>query len=308
MCIEKDTLEIRRGPYSKRLRIRLPHGNFIGIIRSHGWSQLEPYFWDEEAQILKRIEHFGQQTVQLIMKQGTEKEIMCFASSKKPIRANLMKNLSLRLEYMFNCDADYTQFLKKARSLDPEICQMAKKELNPFLRGSSLFEDVIKTLFTTNASWAYTKKMCQSLLGVCTKHFGWVDAEKTFPSVSQVLSIPMSVLEGEGRMGYRSKYLRNIAKKFNYCDEFVGWSKDAILQELSTVKGLGSYSINHVAMLLGKNDRIPIDSEVRRIMRLLGRSDKKTCIEEYYALWDPYQNLAFRLECKLHQGKDFDSK
>ena len=149
--------------------------------------------------------------------------------------------------------------------------------------------------------------MCQSLLNVSAKYFGWHEAEKTFPSVSQILLVPMPLLKKEGKFGYRSKYLHGIAKKFTAWDEFVGWPKDAILEELVSVKGLGSYSLNHIAMLLGKNDKIPKDSEVRRCMRLLGRSEK-SCIEKYYSKWEPYQNLAYRLERKLRQGSDFDRK
>tara|TARA_B100000579_G_C22756640_1_gene816772 strand:- start:301 stop:531 length:231 start_codon:yes stop_codon:yes gene_type:complete len=55
----------------------------------------------------------------------------------------------------------------------------------------------------------------------------------------------------------------------------VGRSKDAILEELVSVKGLGSYGHNHIAMWLGKNDKISIDSEVCRCMCLLVRSEKK---------------------------------
>ena len=125
--------------------------------------------------------------------------------------------------------------------------------------------------------------MCQSLLNVSAKYFGWHEAEKTFPSVSQRLLVPMLLLKKEGKFGYRSKYLHGIAKKFTASDEFVGWPKDAILEELVSVNGLGSYSLNHIAMLLGKNDKIPIDSEVRRCMRLLGRSEKKAVLRNIIA-------------------------
>ncbi len=292
---------MREYTYSEDLKVPLSHGNLIGIVRSHGWSQLAPYYWDEKSQTLNRIERFKQQVVHLKMEQGAKKEVRCSVSSRSPLRSALLNELSMRLQYMLNSASDFSQFMKKAHSLDPEIYRIAKKEINPLLRGSSLFEDVLKTLFTTNASWAYTKKMCQSFLDVCTKYFGWAEAEKTFPSVSQVLSIPMAVLESEGRLGYRTKYLCNISTTFKDCDEFVGWSIDPILQRLSTVKGLGGYSINHVAMLLGKNDKIPIDSEVRRCMRILGRSEQKKSIEEYYAPWAPYQNLAYRFERKTRQ-------
>ena len=287
--------------YCEILRIPLSHGSLVGIVRSHGWSQLAPYSWDKETLTLTRIERFKQHAVHLKIEQETHNYLRCFVFSTIPIRSSLLDKLILRLKYMFNCDIDFANFLQKACSLDPSLYKVAKTGLNPFLRGSSLFEDVLKTLFTTNASWAFTRRMCQSLLNVSTKQFGWSESEISFPSVSQILSIPMTVFESEVRLGYRIGYLHNIAEKFQVCDEFVGWSTDPILQELSTIKGLGPYNINHIAMLLGKNDKIPIDSEVRRCMRLLGRSDDTDSIEEYYAKWAPYQNLAYRMERKLYQ-------
>ena len=74
---------------------------------------------DEKSRILKRNERFGQQVVDINIEQGEQKELVCRVYSNKHFPSNLLSELYLRLEYMFNSNVDYSRFLKKARSLQP---------------------------------------------------------------------------------------------------------------------------------------------------------------------------------------------
>lgn len=116
---DEQNLEMKDVNYSEIIRVRLSEGNLVGIVRSHGWSQLAPYLWDEKSRILKRNERFGQQVVDINIEQGEQKELVCRVYSNKHFPSNLLSELYLRLEYMFNSNVDYSRFLKKARSLQP---------------------------------------------------------------------------------------------------------------------------------------------------------------------------------------------
>ena len=51
---DEQNLEMKDFNYSEIIKVRLSEGNLVGIVRSHGWSQLAPYLWDEKSRILKR--------------------------------------------------------------------------------------------------------------------------------------------------------------------------------------------------------------------------------------------------------------
>ena len=122
-----------------------------------------------------------------------------------------------------------------------------------------------------------------------------------FPTAKQVDAMSVAVLEKDCRLGYRGAYLKNIARKFVECHAFANWAVEDILACLAEVKGVGEYSINHLGMLLGKWDRIPVDSEVRSYIRETGRADDPKSIYAHYAHWHPYEFLAYKLERRLMQ-------
>jgi 3-methyladenine DNA glycosylase/8-oxoguanine DNA glycosylase len=88
-----------------------------------------------------------------------------------------------------------------------------------------------------------------------------------FPTPEEVLRFSTTRLERICRLGYRAEYMRNVAKHFRSSSEYRPETRFETLEALSTIKGLGPYSINHLAVLLGDHERMPIDSEVRAFCR-----------------------------------------
>jgi len=123
--------------------------------------------------------------------------------------------------------------------------------------------------------------MCLRLTAQCNRRAQPSTNALPFPTATQVDAISVSVLEKDCRLGYRAAYLKNIARKFIECRSFADWAIEDILACLSEVKGVGEYSINHLAMLLGKWDRIPVDSEVRSYVRQAGRPDDSESIHAH---------------------------
>ena len=276
----------------------LSFSNLESTVKSHGWVNLPPFIWDEQKKRLHRHENMNGKQVELVLAQKNER-IMCSCYSSSVLSKSEKSLLRERFLYMVGREIELDGFIILAKTLDPQIYKLANRGWARFLRGTSLFEDVVKTLFTTNASWQFTQLMCRRLLEECPRQDQTIQNSLFFPSLEEIREIPVSVLEKKCKLGYRAQYLKNVARAFMENDSFAGWSTSEILGSLKEVKGLGEYSINHIGMLLGKYDQIPVDSEVRGYFRQVGRPEDREFIYSHYQNWHPYEFLAYRLERRL---------
>ncbi len=276
----------------------LSFSNLESTVKSHGWVNLPPFIWDEQKKRLHRHENMNGKQVELVLSQKNER-IMCSCYSSSVLSKSDKSLLRERFLYMMGHEIKLDGFISLAKTLDPQIYKLANRGWARFLRGTSLFEDVVKTLFTTNASWQFTQLMCRRLLKECPRQDQTTQNSLFFPSFEEISEISVSVLEKKCKLGYRAQYLKNVARAFMENDSFAGWSTSEVLSYLKGVKGLGEYSINHIGMLLGKYDQIPVDSEVRGYFRQVGRPENREFIYSHYQNWHPYEFLAYRLERRL---------
>ena len=283
---------------SARFTASLPYFSLEQTAMSHGWIQLSPFEWDDQHKTLRRCERVGRQLATLVIRQkGNRTTCSCYSQS--PLPESARHKLRQRFLYMIGHEIQLADFLSLAKRLDPQVHRFAERGGARFLRGTTLFEDATKTLFTTNASWSFTRQMCMRLATACHRRVSPLPYGMPFPTAKQVAAMSVTALEKDCRLGYRGAYLKNIAQKFVECHSFADWDVDDILACLAEVKGVGEYSINHLGMLLGKWDRIPVDSEVRSYVRQAGRVDDSDSIHAYYAHWHPYEFLAYKIERRL---------
>lgn len=281
-----------------RFTIEIPFSNLESTIKSHGWVNLPPFIWDEKKKELRRHEIINNKQVNLILAQGNKK-ITCCCYSSAALSSSEKKQLRQRFLYMLGHEIELSGFISLAKTLDSQIYNFASRGGARLLRGTSLFEDVVKTLFTTNASWRFTQLMCHRLLKEYLRQNHSSQDGLVFPSVEAISTLSVSVLEKRCKLGYRAQYLKNVVRTFEENGSFSGWRTAEILECLKEVKGLGEYSINHIGMLLGKYDQIPVDSEVRSYFRQVGRPDDRASIYSYYENWHPYEVLAYKLERRI---------
>ncbi len=285
-------------------RFSLPASYFnLGLlVHSHGWVRLSPFTWDDKRGILGRHENLNGKLVHLSVKQSARGASVSCRSSRV-LTAAERKVLRQRSSYMLGLEIDLEEFIHRARSLDQRIYRFARGGGARMLRGSTLFEDVVKTLFTTNASWAFTRQMCQRLVAQCTGRIN-SSGHEFFPPYQMVQEMRMSDLMNKCKLGYRAQYLLNVVKAFHENGELEKGTPREIVDKLSQVKGLGPYCINHIAILLGEYAQIPVDSEVRSYCKEIGLSAKEETILEHYSRWHPFEFLAFRMERRIRRLED----
>jgi len=67
------------------------------------------------------------------------------------------------VEWMLGLDQDLSAFYALARH-EPKLAQVEERAQGRLLRCPALFEDIVKTILTTNTSWAGTIRMVEALV------------------------------------------------------------------------------------------------------------------------------------------------
>jgi 3-methyladenine DNA glycosylase/8-oxoguanine DNA glycosylase len=163
------------------------------------------------------------------------------------------------------------------------------------LASPSVFEDVIKTICTTNCAWSATVRMTTALVE---------RGGGAFPEAALLARTPPAWYRDVARMGYRGPYVLAIAKDVaaSRLDlEGLALSRaydDAQLEELLlSLPGIGPYGAAHVMQLLGRHRPLVLDSWTRpKFLTLTGRKQAAdSTIRRAFARYGEYAGLAFWL-------------
>ena len=168
------------------------------------------------------------------------------------------------------------------------------------LRAPTVFEDVVKTICTTNTAWSGTRKMTAALvdnLGVEAP-----GGARTFPTPAAMAEADDAFYRDVVRAGYRGPYLRTLAN--GVAERRIDLEAlndrelpdDEVAARLLALPGVGPYAAAHVMMLIGRYSRLVFDSWTRpTYARLNGRKASDRTIERRFRRYGPYAGLAFWL-------------
>jgi N-glycosylase/DNA lyase len=163
----------------------------------------------------------------------------------------------------------------------------------------TVFEDVIKTICTTNCTWAGTRRMVSALVEL---------GGGAFPGAVQLATTPARWFKDVARMGYRGPYVKAIAKDVHagrldleallpHRVEEEEAKEDAVEETLRELPGVGPYAAAHIMQLLGYHHRLILDSATRPKYLALTkkkRASDKTIVRDFKR-YGPYAGLAFWL-------------
>jgi len=168
------------------------------------------------------------------------------------------------------------------------------------LRSPTVFEDVVKTVCTTNCAWSATVRMVGALvseLGVEAP-----DGRRAFPTPEAMAKANAAFYKGKVRAGYRGPYLRSLASdvaagklELEALDD-PQLPDEEVAARLLELPGCGPYATAHMMMLLGRYSRLILDSWTRpKYARLRGRKASDKTIERRFRPYRDYAGLAFWL-------------
>lgn len=186
---------------------------------------------------------------------------------------------------MLGLERDLSGFLSLADA-DPNLDWAREVGAGAMARGATAFEDVIRTILTTNCSWGLTVKMCQLLVAHAGEaepgpekgsHIG-----RAFPGAAAMAGMSQVEFQEKVRVGYRAGRLRGLSTDVasgktdieGLADAHPVELPDAKLQEeLLALPGVGPYAAAHIMLLLGRPAGVILDSWTRpKYARITGRS------------------------------------
>jgi N-glycosylase/DNA lyase len=241
----------------------------------------------------------------VVLTQGPRSTVTVETTGPEPSRT-ATGEIAAAVSHILRLDQDLAPFYAGI-SGDPELAWVAEGA-GRMIRSQTVFEDVVKTICTTNCTWAATERM----VGALVEHLGEpADGPAPAGPRGRAFPTPAAMAEsGDGfytdvaRAGYRGAYLRRLA------DDVAAGSVDLevladpalpdddVEHRLLALPGVGPYAAAHVMMMgLGRTSRLILDSWTRPTYARLtgGRAKSDGAIARRFRRYRPYEGLAFWL-------------
>ena len=269
--------------------------SFRHTIQSHGWYDLAPFDIDNDKLTLGYVFSFPN---------GVEPFYATISGAEGELRIEYTasrinkKMLEQAVKHILRLDDDLGPFYETI-GRETGLAWVRKARAGRLLRSPTVFEDLVKTICTTNCSWALTKKMISNLvekLGEPT-----ANGKRAFPTAEAMAAMSEAFYRDEIKAGYRSPYFVELTQAV-VSDEVdpESWLHSdlptpELKKEMKKVKGVGDYAAENLLKLVGRYDGLALDSWLRSEFYKKHNkekvcSDKK--IEKHYKKFGDWKGLA----------------
>jgi 3-methyladenine DNA glycosylase/8-oxoguanine DNA glycosylase len=276
-------------------------------INSHGLVELPPMrVLEAERELEVTLPLPGRPPRTVVVGEGSRGRAALRVVGRAP-REDARRELVDRVRWILRLDADLSGFYALAAK-DPELA-WAVSGAGRMIRSATVFEEIVKTICTTNCTWSATERM----VGALVEHLGERAPGspetgvlgRAFPTATAMATTDESFYRDVVRAGYRGRYLRELA------DDVATGSIDVealalapateiddaeVERRLLALPGVGPYAAAHIMLMLGRYSRIILDSWTRpKYAQVVGRKTKDATIVRRYRRYGPYAGLAFWL-------------
>jgi len=277
------------------MQINLPDNfSFRHTVGSHGWYDLRPFEHERNSTTLHYVfpptATDSAVSVQIRERNGR----INITLSKEPVDKQRIKQ---GIRHILRLDDDLEDFYRTV-SGDERLSWIGEVNAGRLLRSPNVWEDLVKTICTTNCSWALTRKMVENLVEKLGEPAS--DGRHAFPTAETMAGQTAEYYRDEIRAGYRSPYFAELAE--NVASGKLGvesWIDSDLptpdlKKELKKVKGVGDYAAENMLKLLGRFDGLALDSWLRGQFYKThnnGRSCSDKKIEKFYSRFADWQGL-----------------
>ena len=277
------------------MQINLPDNfSFRHTVGSHGWYDLRPFEHERNSTTLHYVfpptATDSAVSVQIRERNGR----LNITLSKEPVDKQRIKQ---GIRHILRLDDDLEDFYRTV-SGDERLSWIGEVNAGRLLRSPNVWEDLVKTICTTNCSWALTRKMVENLVEKLGEPAS--DGRHAFPTAEIMAGQTAQYYRDEIRAGYRSPYFAELAENVASGKLDVESWIDSDLptpdlkKELKKVKGVGDYAAENMLKLLGRFDGLALDSWLRGQFYKThnnGRSCSDKKIEKFYSRFADWQGL-----------------
>jgi len=252
-------------------------------VASHGWVQLAPWRWEPESGQLSRSEKIGDRLGAIEVAQP---KLGAIIARWVGFDATAQGEVLGRVRRWLSTDWEPSAAIVAL----PDGAALIERGGGRMLRGSSFYEDFIKTVLTINTSWSATCRMTAALVA---EPGGGV-----FPGPEALLDYGEDRLRERAKLGFRAQTVVLATRRMRD-DGAITSSGDGMAERLDhdyllSLKGIGPYAAAHCRVLLHDFSRIPVDSVATAYLR-----ERYGCDPAAFAFdrssWGAYIALGYRL-------------
>lgn len=296
-------------PRGSTFTIPAPGGfNLAKAVCSYGFFMLAPNHWDIKTQRLHRpLRGTRGRVIQTVISQSSAAHGLARTKTKRAIKLRIScdKNtsaadralLTKQISRMFRLDEPSARF-DAWHKLHPEA---RRERFGRLFRSPTLFEDLVKTMTGCNVTWRNTMAMN---LHLCAK--AGPPGSGAFPTPAELAAVRPAWLKRHCKVGYRAERIIRLARDVasGRLDltpfEDAALSTEDVFERLLSIHGIGEYAAGNLCQLLGRYDRLAIDTETYRHFEQVhglprGKNPKliHPRIEAHYARYKPFQFIAY---------------
>jgi 3-methyladenine DNA glycosylase/8-oxoguanine DNA glycosylase len=273
--------------------------SLLAVMRSHGWLQLAPFAEDKPTGGLSYIAHLtsGKVISLLIQEAPGGVGVQVEETLTKIEQAEVASNVT----WMLELEQGFSTFYALARG-EPKLAHVEQKAMGRLLRSPTLFEEVVKTILTTNTLWAATIRMNLNLVTQFGAPLPSDPSRRAFPTPERLATTDVETLRAATRLGYRAPYILELAQRVAAGNLDLEALKTTDLptlelrKQLLKIKGVGAYAAANLLMLLGRYDFIPIDSWAFKMVSHEwhgGQPVGNAEVEAAFEGWGAWKGLAY---------------
>ena len=278
----------------RTIYLETPEGfSFRHTVYSHGWSELFPFQLDVDKWHLRYVFETGSKPVSAVISAVDSGLVVDVASARFD-----EKKLVRDVRHILRLDEPLDEFYALT-SIDDRLHWVAPANAGRLLRSPTVFEDLVKTLCTTNCSWSLTRIMVTNLVEKLGRQA--VGGGFAFPTAAALASVDENFYRQEIKAGYRSPYFLELANAVAGGElDPESWlvselPTTELRKEIKKIKGVGDYAADNLLKLLGRYDGLALDSWLRsQFYKKHNRericADKK--IERHYKKFGSWRGLA----------------
>ena len=272
----------------------------------HGWVSLAPHDWGAARERLDTALRLGSTVVDAALHQTGAGRLALRLESRRRLTGAQLAAARRQIAHMLRLDDDLSAFHARCRD-DPSLAWVARRGGGRLMRSTTVFEDLMKLLFTTNTTWAGTAAMTRKLVDALGANAP--SGRRAFPTPRRCVQ-QARFYRDVVRAGYRAEAAVRLARAFagGELDDatFLGdQTSDRLWRRLTALHGFGPYAAGQAMRLCGHYDRLALDSWCRaRLAELDGRpgppSDR--AVARRFARFAPFEGLAMwcRLTAQWH--------
>jgi N-glycosylase/DNA lyase len=290
-------------PWAEQIELRGAGGEPVDFARtlvSHGVADLPPNVIERDGSAMETVLLAGRRAWLVELSPAPRQRARITVATGSPA-ASAQSTITQQVRHMLRLDEDLSAFYLLAAE-DPPLA-WAAAGAGRLLRSPTVFEDLVKTICTTNTTWSGTVRMVTGLVNELGIPAVGARSRRAFPTPEAIAEADEAFFKDVAKAGYRGAYLKALASdvaggKLNLEElNDPALPDDEVAERLLAIAGVGPYATAQMMMLLGRYQRLILDSWTRPTYRRISGRPRLTDkgIQRAFRRYRQFAGLAFWL-------------